>query len=149
MTPEMYWDKFIKETKRDASIRYIDCFHFELTEGLANELLELVLQGIKNATSSSLIAYEVTGERIPQAGDLSIVTNWRGEPKCIIETTSITIIPFEDITYDLCKREGEDDDLESWQKGHTTFFKNEGIQLGYEFSIDMPVVFEDFKVIYK
>lgn len=60
-----------------------------------------------------------------------------------------TIIPFSDITYDICKREGEDDTLESWRAGHINFFKEEGKKLGYEFKNDMPVIFEDFEVVYQ
>lgn len=45
--------------------------------------------------------------------------------------------------------EGEDDTLESWRAGRTRFFTREGAELGYEFSQDMPVVFEDFRVIYQ
>jgi uncharacterized protein YhfF len=52
------------------------------------------------------------------------------------------------MTYDICKREGEDDTLESWQKGHRHFFTEEGKELGYVFSESMPVIFEDFKVVY-
>lgn len=70
-------------------------------------------------------------------------------PRCVIETISVTIIPFSDITYDICKREGEDDTLESWRAGHINFFKEEGKKLGYEFKNDMPVIFEDFEVVYQ
>lgn len=146
---EEFWSKFLQETNREQNTKYIDCFHFELTEKLANELLELVLFGQKKATASSLLAYELNGERVPRIGDLSIVTDWNNDPKCVIETTNITIIPFKDITYEICKREGEDDNLESWRQGHIRFFMSEGSELGYTFTEDMPVVFEDFKVIYK
>jgi len=37
--------------------------------------------------------------------------------------------------------------LESWQKTHQQFFTEEGKELGYTFSENMPVVFEEFKVI--
>lgn len=146
---EEFWSKFLQETNREQNTKYIDCFHFELTEKLANELLELVLIGQKKATASSLLAYELNGERVPRIGDLSIVTDWNNDPKCVIETTNITIIPFKDITYEICKREGEDDNLESWRQGHIRFFMSEASELGYTFTEDMPVVFEDFKVIYK
>lgn len=66
-----------------------------------------------------------------------------------METKNITIIPFKDITYDICSREGEDDSLESWREGHIRFFSNEGKEIGYEFTEDMLVVFEDFEVIYQ
>ena len=53
------------------------------------------------------------------------------------------------MTIDICKREGEDDTLESWQQGHRHFFTEEGKAMGYEFSETMPVVFEDFEVVYR
>ncbi len=143
-----FWQRFLKAENKQESTKYIDCFHFELTEKLANELLELVLSGQKRATSSSLLAYEIDGERLPKVGDYSIVTDWEGTPRCVIETTAVTILPYKEITFDICKREGEDDCLESWQKGHKRFFSEEGKVIGYEFSEDMPVVFEDFKVVF-
>lgn len=144
-----FWKEFLKSTNKDSSTEYIDCFHFELTEKLANELLDLVLTGQKKATASSLWGYEIEGERIPQVGDYSIVTDWAGTPRCVIETTAVTILPYKEITFDICKREGEDDCLESWQRGHKNFFTEEGKEVGYEFSEEMPVVFEDFKVVFK
>lgn len=149
MTVEAFWNSFLKETGRDNDTTYIDCFHFELTEQLANELLHLVLIGQKQATASSLWGYEIEGDKIPEVGDLYIITNWDGEPKCVIETTNVTILPYKDVTYDICKREGEDDSLESWRWGHEAFFRSEGEELGYNFTEEMPVIFEDFHVIYK
>ena len=116
---------------------------------MANELLDLVLAGTKTATCASELAYKVTGEPEPKVGDLSIVTDWGGKPFCIIETRAITKMPFSEMTYEICRREGEDESLESWQAGHIAFFKAEGVALGYEFTWDMPVIFEDFDVIYK
>jgi len=145
---EDFWKVFLKDTGTNSSRSYIDCFHFELTEHLANTLLKLVISGQKRATSSSLLAYEKEGERIPKIGDLSIVTDWEDTPKCVIETIAVTILPFNEITYEICKREGEDDTLDSWKEGHMRFFKEDGKQLGYLFSEDMPVIFEDFQMIY-
>lgn len=149
MTVDEFWNEFLTETGKDKSVKYIESFHFELTEKLANELLELVLSGQKKATSSSLWSFKVNGERIPEVGDYSIVTDWDGNPRCIIETTAVTRLPFKDMTYDICKREGEDDNLESWQRGHKKYFTEEGKVVGYTFTEEMPVIFEDFKVVYR
>ena len=144
-----FWQRFISACNKDESISYVECFHFDLTEEWANKLLDLVLSGKKKATASSLYAFEPEGGRIPKVGDCSIVTDWDGNPRCVIETTAVTILPFNEITFDICKREGEDDDLESWQQGHRYFFTEDGKAMGYEFSETMPVVFEDFRVVYK
>jgi len=133
----------------DSSTKYLESFHFDLTEEWANKLLALVLEGKKKATASSLHFYEKTSGRLPQVGDYSIVTDWDGNPCCIIKTTNVTVLPFNEITFDICKREGEDDTLESWQDGHRHFFTEDGKEAGYVFSETMPVVFEDFDVVFK
>ncbi len=52
------------------------------------------MQGLKTATSALLWEYEAKGKTPPHAGDLSIVTNWHGEPLCVIETIEVTTVPF-------------------------------------------------------
>jgi uncharacterized protein YhfF len=148
MTITDFWQEFLTTTGKDSATNYLESFHFDLTEEWANKLLDLVLSGQKRATASSLHAFEREGGRIPKVGDYSIVTDWAGTPRCVIETTAVTILPFNEITFDICKREGEDDTLESWQEGHRHFFTEDGKNLGYEFSETMPVVFEDFEVVF-
>lgn len=145
---EAYWRAFLAETGRDGATRYIECFHFDLTAESATELLALVLAGKKRATCSALPCFLMRDERVPQPGDLSIVTDFAGNPRCVIETTAATILPFRDVPFDLARREGEDDDLASWRRGHTKFFTADGRREGYAFSPNMPVVFEDFRVVY-
>jgi len=149
MTIDQFWTLFCEQTKRSPSTKYLSVFHFELTEKWADELLQLVLSGKKRATASSLWSFELEGMEIPRAGDLSIVTDWAGNPRCVIETTTVTILPFDEMTFDICQREGEDDCLESWVDGHRRFFSNEGALMGYSFSETMPIVFEEFEVIYQ
>lgn len=145
---DRYWNEFIKKTGRNPELRYQGSFFFELSEYSANELLRLVLIGQKKATCSSLYAFELEQERIPQKGDYSIVTDFAGNPRCIIETTDVMTLPFSAMTFDICMREGEDDNLSSWKRGHERFFRDEARLMGYTFSEDMPVVFEDFHVVY-
>lgn len=146
---QQYWSKFLAANHLDPETKYYETMYFGMTEELANSLLELVLSGQKRATASSIRAYEAEGQPLPQVGNYSIVTDFAGNPRCIIKTTSVTIMPFRDMTFDVCKREGEDDTLESWQQGHRKFFAIEAAELGYEFNEDMPVLFEDFEVVWK
>ena len=146
---QRFWQAFLTEKDLPQDTEYSECFHFEISELAANELLRLVLRGKKRATASSLWGYEIEGDKMPQAGQYSIVTDWDGVPRCVIQTTRVRVIPFNDITFDICRREGEDDSLDSWRESHIAFFTEEGRQLGYEFSEDMPVIFEEFKLVYK
>lgn len=148
MTIEQFWNVFLDNMGLYKQLRYYESFYFARTEHAANSLLTLVLQGKKQATCSSAHAYEQDGNSAPRVHDYSIVTDWLGNPQCIIQTIAITTLPFKDVTYERCNREGEDDTLESWQHNHRHFFMDEGKELGYQFSEDMLVLFEDFKVVY-
>ncbi len=128
-------------------INDIEKWHFALTEETCNYLLKLVLEGKKKATTSSLWGYEIEGGKIPETGTRSIITDWNGISKCLVKTTKVRIMPYKDITFEIAVLEGEDDSLESWRKNHEKFFKEEGRLLGYEFSEDMPVIFEEFEVV--
>ena len=129
------------------NIENLEKWHFELTEGACNYLLDLVLKGQKRATASSVLGYQIEGEEIPKEGNLSVITYWDGNPRCVIKTTRGRIIPYKDITFDIAKLEDEDDTLESWRKNHEKFFTEEGKDLGYKFSEEMEVIFEEFEVI--
>lgn len=149
MTCQDFWRDFLRGTGRPLDTPMPEAWHFELTEGAANALLDLVLRGVKCATSSSLWGYELEGEPLPQVGNLSIITDWGGEPWCVIETTGVQVIPYRDITFRIARREGEDDTLDSWRRNHEAFFRAEGAELGYAFREDMPVIFEDFQLIWR
>ncbi|HWQ52032.1 MAG TPA: ASCH domain-containing protein [Terriglobales bacterium] len=144
-----FWQDFLQETGRPPDTAPYEVFHFCMTEELANSLLQLVLDGKKTAATSGLPLYEAAGQRLPRPGDLSVVTDWAGAPRCVIETTAVRTMPFNEMTYEICKREGEDDTLESWRQGHARVFAEEGAQAGYSFSPEMPIVFEDFKVVWR
>ena len=149
MTVDKFWQEFLEKTNKDKFTKYIESFYFCFTEDVAAELLELVLSGKKTATTSSLLAFEKANEPVPTVGSFSIITDFHGNPHCVIETTSITTLKFSEMTFELCRLEGEDDNLESWQRNHRKFFTEDGKEVGYEFSEDMPVIFEEFKVVYK
>lgn len=144
-----FWNNFLAEAKLDSDTTYHDAFYFGANKELANDLLDLVLSGAKTATTSAVPCYEAEGEVMPQVGDYSIVTDWDGEPRCVIRTTMTTILPFNEMTYDICKREGEDECLETWVEGHRRFLSQDAQACGYVYSEDMPVLFEDFEVVYK
>jgi uncharacterized protein YhfF len=101
----------------------------------------------KRATSSSLAAFELGDETMPKEGELSVITDWDGNPRCVVRTKKLHILPYEEITYDLAKLEGEDETLDSWKRSHERFFTREGEMLGYHFSPQMSVVFEEFEVV--
>ena len=145
---EAFWQDFLVEKGLDDSTKYYESFYFA-NEEWADKLLALVLEGKKTATCSCLPSYEAEGDSLPQLGGYSIVTNFAGEPHCVIQVTNITILPFNEVTWDMAKLEGEDELLQTWQDGHRRFFELEGEELNFTFTEETPVVFEEFEVVYR
>lgn len=145
---EAYWTAFLSVAGLPPETRYYDASCFGMEAALARELLDLVLEGKKRATASCLEAYLREGEPLPAPGDYTIVTDFGGNPEGVIRTTAVHLIPFNEMTFEVCSREGEDACLETWKAGHMKFFSAEGRELGYEFTEEMTVVFEDFELVY-
>ena len=145
-----YWTNFLENCNLpdvSSDSIYLEAFHFDNHKDIADSLLALVLEGKKKATASSIHNYK--DSPMPKVGDFSIITDFDGDPKCVIKTVAVTIIPYGDITEEIALREVEDENLESWRKGHDRFFKEDGAALGYSFDYNMPVVFEDFEVVWR
>ena len=116
----------------------------------ADLLADLVLKGIKTATSSNYIFYELENEELPQVNEYSVILNSKEEAVCIIQTTKVYIVPFHEVSEEHAYKEGERNrTLEDWRDIHKTFFGNELKEIGKEFKEDMLVVCEEFKVVYQ
>ena len=117
---------------------------------LADELGQLVLSGKKTATCSALWEWEAEKKPIPQPGWLTIVLNGQDQPICIIETTEVLACHFDAVDEEFAQAEGEGDlSLEYWREAHKKFFSRTLPNIDKEFSEDMPVVCERFKLIHK
>ena len=117
---------------------------------LADELLALVLEGTKTATSTAEASLTHEGEPMPVVGDLSILLDGAGWPRALIRTTSVETVPFAEIRADVAAAEGEDDrSLDSWRREHEVYFRRVLEGTGAEFGPDLPVVVERFEVVYQ
>jgi uncharacterized protein YhfF len=149
---ETYWNEFLATQPPDSPYHgktYV-AEAFGDHPQLADELGALIVNGIKTGTCSALWEWEAEGNPIPEVGLISIVLNGVGEPICIIETTEVTQRRFNEVDEDFAYSEGEGDrTLQYWREAHTRFFSRVLAKLGRNFSEDMPLICERFKVIYK
>ena len=147
-----YLDSFLSSLPAEDPLRKAtaDSYHFCSDEESANYLADLVVQGEKQATASLLWSYEADNEPLPEVGQLSVITNWEGEPQCIVEVTEVEIKPYNAVTAEFAFIEGEGDkSLEYWRRVHWEFFSMECDEIGKEPAEDMLVILEKFKVIWK
>jgi len=146
------WEAYLFSIGESLENKKLECKMVEYfgNEEIADELFSLVYSGKKVATCGSLWTYEFEGIEPLKKGDLTIVTDYLGEKACVIRTTNIRIKKFIEITEEEARLEGEGDlSLEYWREGHKKFFTEECKEIGKEFSEEMPVVFEEFEVVYR
>lgn len=124
--------------------------HFGFTEEVANSCAELVLSGTKRMTSHSLLGLQFRGEKLPQLGDLNIITDWEGRAKGIIRTVKVRLKPFFSISAEHARLEGEGDgSLEYWKKSHWEYYSQELEAFGKTPVVSMIIVCEEFELIYQ
>ncbi len=118
------------------------------TPELADELLALVLSGVKTATADLVWSYQAADEPVPTVGDLSIVLDGSGAPRALLRTTKVDVVPFSAVTAEHARLEGEGDrTLATWRSEHERYFRRT-VPSGHAFSEDAPVVCERFKLLY-
>ncbi|MBY6062659.1 ASCH domain-containing protein [Microbacterium esteraromaticum] len=125
-----------------------EAWAFGATPEHADSLLGLVLSGIKTGTASSVWDYEAAGDRMPEAGDLSVILDSAGEPQAVIRTTTVDVVPFGEVTAEHAHAEGEGDlSLAAWREIHERFWRNHSESpRGWE--PDMPVLCERFELVH-
>ena len=147
-----YLDTFLASLPPEDRANYAkhDAYYFCADEENANLCADLVLRGEKRATAGLKWSYEAEGESLPEVGQLSVITNWDGVPQCIVEVTSVEVMPYNKVSEDFAYEEGEGDkSLVFWRRVHWEFFSLECEEIGKEPTEDMPVVLEKFKILWK
>ncbi len=116
----------------------------------AEYLIALVLEGKKTATCGLVVEYQRDNYPIPKVGDRKIFINGRREPVCVIEVTSVEIMPFSAIDAAFAYDEGEGDrSYDFWRNEHVEYFTKSLNAMGKTFHEHLPTVCERFKVLHR
>lgn len=114
-----------------------------------DELAQLVLSGTKTATASAYPLYILDGEELPRTGEYSIILDSKDEAVCIIKTTKVFVVPFDEVNEHQAFKEGEGDrSLVYWRIVHEAFFRECMEEAGLVFDYKMKVVCEEFEKVY-
>ena len=149
---EKYWQKFLSTLPEDSPYHEKTYIAEGWGDGpeMADELGALIVAGTKTGTCSALWEWEAEGESPYEAGAVTVVLDGRGEPIGIVETTEVTIRKYNEVDADFARAEGEGDlSLAYWRDAHCNFFSRVLPKIGKEFSEEMPLVCERFRLIYK
>ena len=147
---ERYWRQFrASPAGRQAPSRFVESFFFGTQPAGASEIAELVLAGTKTATGSVLWSYEADARPLPAVGDHWIVTGGGDDPACVIRTSHVAVIAFEDVGEEYARWGGEEDrTLASWRRMYWSYLVSECARIGRRPTRRAPLVMERFAVVY-
>lgn len=115
----------------------------------ADLLAQLVLEGKKTATASAYDEHLAHSEPLGEVGEHSVILDSNGDAVCIIETTKISVVPFDEVSEEHAFKEGEGDrSLSYWRNIHQELFTIWLKDLGMTFTQKSKVVLEEFKVVF-
>lgn len=139
---ENYWNHFWHDNKNSVSVSA-----WQFGED-PDHLADLVARGIKTATCSAYVFYELEHEELPKVGEYSIILNSNDKPVCITKTIEVAIIPMNQVSEQHAREEGEGDRTHDyWWKVHQDFFTKELSSIGQSFREDMLLVCERFSLV--
>ena len=80
---------------------------------------------------------------MPTVGEVSVILDGAGVPRCAIRTTEVEIMAFEDVGEAFARAEGEGDlSYEWWRDAHEAYYRREG-----SWAPGMKVVCERFELV--
>ena len=141
---QAYWNEYW-QSKGLEKPRTVSAWQFGANpDGLAR----LVIDGIKKATCSAHVYYEVEKEPLPAVDDYSIILNSENEPVAIIRTSDVQIMPMNEVPEEFAIAEGEGDrTYRYWKEVHEIFFTEELEKIGLAYTEDLLLVCERFELI--
>ena len=148
-TAEQFWAEFLDANPHIDPATPYQVWYFSNTSKSARELAGLVLEGKKTATASLKAVNEVEPEKAPIDDGYSVVTDFEGEPLCVVQTAEIRHIPFDEVDAQFAFDEGEGDrTLDEWRKTHRDYFSREAPQYGVGFDGSSIICCERFRLLY-
>ena len=111
-----YWKNFLIKNNRDEDEKCSGDLTFDGKCFENAQINSIVLAGQKTAFFTSWSTYAIDQEPVPVSGELYLVLDRNEKPVCVIETQSVQVIPFNEVTWEMAKLEGEDENLEVWRE---------------------------------
>ena len=146
---ENFWREFCAANPNVNADENYQIWYFGDSPEIAKELVVLVLEGTKTATASLFWEYENNREEEPMVGGYSVVTDFEGEPQCVLRTVELNVMPFNEVDEAFAFDEGEgDQSLDYWREVHWDYFSRRCIEIHKEPSNTMLVNCERFELLF-
>jgi uncharacterized protein YhfF len=115
------------------------------TPASADEGARAIIEGVKSATSSPL--WDFPDGCIPYAGALSVLLDGQGKALAIVETVSVEIMPFDQVSEEFAFAYGEGDRSLAWFRQEIgRWYERSAARNGNTFTSGTPIICERIRV---
>ncbi len=119
------------------------------TAAVADQLADLIVQGIKRAHASLLRDFEQALEALPQPADHLVVLDGSGTPRAIVRNSHVEKRYFSDIDDAFAFEAGEGDlTLRWWLSAYRQQFAEQADREGFEVGEQLTLVLEYFERVW-
>lgn len=144
------WGDFLDAHLEFASHPAPKVIHLYDNQTDTDTAVDLVCRELKRARTLSLKGMQLRHEKLPQIGDFYVLTDWQGNARAVIRTTSVKLLPYFAVREDHARLEGDGDkSLSHWKKVHWEYLERELSPFGSKPSESMIMVFEAFELRFK
>lgn len=148
-SPEVisFWEAF--RSDRGVPQQHYDVCRMGDSAGLGDDLLALVLSGVKRATACLLRDVESGGETMAHVGGHVVVLDGKDRPCAIWRTRTVDVKPLDEVDDAFAWDEGEGERTrEDWLALHLRYFTRRAREQGLSFGPSLPAVFERFTLVW-
>ena len=143
-----FWQAFLEETGTPENTVLTGYTYFGGSEEASVTVLEQLLSGEKTAVAHCIPDYLVEKRRMPRVGDYTMVTDFYGNPCCILHTTDVTIAPMPEISEALRLRECPDTDPGAWLEQKQAEYRELAAHSSFHYHDEIPVLMETVTLVY-
>ena len=116
---------------------------------VADELVGLILSGVKRAQASLERDFSAADDSLPQPGDHLVVLDGRGRPRAIVRNSHVEKRYFSDIDDAFAFEAGEGDlTLRWWLSAYRQQFAEQADREGFEVGEQLTLVLEYFERVW-
>lgn len=142
-----FWGAFLEETGTPETTPLDRVTYFGDCQEEALTVMEQLLFGEKTAISHCIPYYLVTRTPMPKEGDLTMVTDFYGNPCLILRTKGVVIAPIPEISPEIAALENQGD-LSAWREKKKEEFQALSARSSFHYNDENPVLMEIVECIY-
>lgn len=143
-----FWAAFLEQTGADPSRAVSRYTYFGSSEEESVTALEQILSGEKTAISHCIPDYLTKKQPLPRVGDYTMVTDFYGNPCCIVQAVDVLIAPLPEVPASWISQDCPGLSRAQWLSEQHAAYAALAARGGFHANADNPVLLEQVQVVY-